>query len=547
MPLEDVTDSEQVKHAKWVRDVYYTLTRNFFFEMSYNTGEFAHRWESEKFLPLVSVASIGDIELRKDAIVAVSAMQEEYITTFNDALHDKWQSIMRRASGAGDLKRFNIFLEEEYYQILSDIITKHANMATLKKEDEAVIMQKIKEKWELEKLKSNFLNATPPDEFVSEQRAALQSCSSKPTITPCLRLPSSASGLSELPSSASGSGVGQLEPAGNMTKATMEQHLKKIMLLRCGVPKVDPTCNATEMEVEKRISLLHKLEASHLKETGAMINEKWTQKQVEDAGGRGTALCNTEPPQEFWEAIYYDVMFELYGHKLKNCQRQVVNGETYEKEPETPDAKRARGIHIAPTNDADFGMSGLFNRLGVDSPDAASSGQEMEVDFISARCVLDDALPSSRHKFQGYVQEFDHEPRSVSIKFLPGKTRSPIKSGNGEQERYVMNASMFDSTGPVSVTLWGELCGLFISLMQSGNPQVIVQLHNVRVTPVPRNAFNGGLLTSMNVLQSIDPIGTRSGTEVTIVPNATSPYMIKKHFRTAAIPCLSCGLSFGSK
>ena len=320
------------------------------------------------------------------------------------------------------------------------------------------------------------------------------------------------------------------------------------MLLRCGVPKVDPTCNATEMEVEKRISLLHKLEASHLKETGAMINEKWTQKQVEDAGGRGTALCNTEPPQEFWEAMYYDVMFELYGHKLKNCQRQVVNGETYEKESETPYAKRARGIHITPTNDADFGMSGLFNRLGVDSSDAASFGQEMEVDFISARCVLDDALPSSRHKFQGYVQEFDHEPRSVSIKFLPGKARSPVKSGNVEQERYVMNASMFDSTGPVSVTLWGELCGIFISLMQSVNPQVIVQLHNVRVTPVPRNAFNGSLLTSMNVLQSIDPIGTRSGTEVTIVPNATSPYMIKNIFVPPPFPvCLADFRSVRSK
>ena len=103
-----------------------------------------------------------------------------------------------------------------------------------------------------------------------------------------------------------------------MTKVTMEQHNKKTnMLLRCGVPKVDPTCNATEMEVEKRISLLHKLEASQLQKTEDMINNKWTQKQVEDAGGRGTALCNTEPPQEFWETMYYDVMFELYGHKLK--------------------------------------------------------------------------------------------------------------------------------------------------------------------------------------------------------------------------------------
>ena len=93
----------------------------------------------------MSVASFGDIELRTHAIVAVSAMQEEYITTFNDALHHKWQSIMKRASGAGDLKRFKIFLEEEYYQILSDIITKHTNMATLKKENETIIMQKIKE------------------------------------------------------------------------------------------------------------------------------------------------------------------------------------------------------------------------------------------------------------------------------------------------------------------------------------------------------------------------------------------------------------------
>ena len=67
--------------------------------------------------------------------------------------------------------------------------------------------------------------------------------------------------------------------------------------------------------------------------------------------------------------------------------------------------------------------------------------QLVEPEFVSAFQVLDQVSSSTRVNFAGHVLDFDKGPRLVPIKNQ--------KSRSEPNETIVMNAFLFDSTGPV--------------------------------------------------------------------------------------------------
>ena len=60
----------EVKDAQWIRQNYYPLMRDFFYSKALEKRSFSHRMSSSGFIPLVSVASIGDDNKRENAAAA---------------------------------------------------------------------------------------------------------------------------------------------------------------------------------------------------------------------------------------------------------------------------------------------------------------------------------------------------------------------------------------------------------------------------------------------------------------------------------------------
>ena len=86
---------ERERYSKWLDDNYYAVTRDFFIEKSYSTGEYQHRFESTGLLPLLTPATTGDIELRQVAIRLCAETREVHVPMFDIKLRKRWSQICR--------------------------------------------------------------------------------------------------------------------------------------------------------------------------------------------------------------------------------------------------------------------------------------------------------------------------------------------------------------------------------------------------------------------------------------------------------------------
>ena len=73
--LADSDVPEPVRHAKWAMDTFYSNSKEFDILQSFETRVFAHRWDAERFLPLLAVACLGDDEERQEAFAIVRRMR----------------------------------------------------------------------------------------------------------------------------------------------------------------------------------------------------------------------------------------------------------------------------------------------------------------------------------------------------------------------------------------------------------------------------------------------------------------------------------------
>ena len=111
---------------------------------------------------------------------------------------------------------------------------------------------------------------------------------------------------------------------------------------------------------------------------------------------------------------------------------------------------------------------------------------------------------------------------------------SPSQNGPGtESESVVVDMLLGDDTGPVYATLWNDAATAFIEQCDTMNRAedsgslagVIINLDLAQVTVVPKNDWNGMCITPVRNLQSVATIKTRTGTRVTLIRTASSPFM----------------------
>ena len=106
-----------------------------------------------------------------------------------------------------------------------------------------------------------------------------------------------------------------------------------------------------------------------------------------------------------------------------------------------------------------FGIASLLSSgLGSSSPASSSPIQHAEPEFVFALQVVEQASTSSGFHFEGYVLDFDREPRVVVTKNR--------QRGRDEDEQFVMNAVAFDLAGAVAVALCGNTCSVFLDIMR---------------------------------------------------------------------------------
>ena len=96
-----------------------------------------------------------------------------------------------------------------------------------------------------------------------------------------------------------------------------------------------------------------------------------------------------------------------------------------------------------------------------------------------------------------------------------------LKSGSESNDKFVMKALSFDSTGPVMLTLCGQICSTFPGIMRVNPVNSIISLQDLRVVALQRNAWNGMILMPVRDLQPMDVVGTQMGTQFQKANEAT--------------------------
>ena len=196
----------EVKDAQWIRQSYYPLMRDFFYTKALEKKNFSHRMSECGFVPLVAVASIGDVDKREMAAAAAKKMAESYIPTFDDKLWKAWKKAeaVLEFTDTPVKEVFASFLDENYFQILKECVDAEdaqcaepkypvsCNNATveetearklllnkLTKADLEAVEDKVRELWDETRLDSpTFMQKTltqnPPKMFW--EKTTIQSC-----------------------------------------------------------------------------------------------------------------------------------------------------------------------------------------------------------------------------------------------------------------------------------------------------------------------------------------------------------------------------------
>ena len=108
------------QRARWAVQFYYKHRQEFITDNSLDNKKFAHHFHDSTFIPLISPQSIGDEEKKKVAVDASSSMRPEYMKTLDGNLWAAWEETAEavKLSDANMYDSFNVFLEEEYFNIV---------------------------------------------------------------------------------------------------------------------------------------------------------------------------------------------------------------------------------------------------------------------------------------------------------------------------------------------------------------------------------------------------------------------------------------------
>ena len=155
-----------------------------------------------------------------------------------------------------------------------------------------------------------------------------------------------------------------------------------------------------------------------------------------------------------------------------------------------------------------------------------------EARYVGAMQLLTDDFGSEAVlKYEGYLASENVAPRSVTVG-RPGS--SPRKRGvEPVKETRVVDVHLVDPTGPVFVSLWGDLATTLEDLMAEflrkhpppSNLRPIVVLENVRAVKMVANEWNGTIVTPMKHLQTVRAVSGVAASLLSFAETPTSPFM----------------------
>ena len=149
----------------------------------------------------------------------------------------------------------------------------------------------------------------------------------------------------------------------------------------------------------------------------------------------------------------------------------------------------------------------------------------------------------------------DDTPRSVLVqpRNTSGSSAKRTVEGMAKEEKLVLDVMLAESTGPILAILWSKSAQSFLQLIQSlpmkSIPsKAIFNVHGFRITTVPKNDWNGNILTTIRVFHSKDTNNSRPGTTPFILPAANSPFLMDAVFQPPHFPaCVSAYAMYRSK
>ena len=291
--------------------------------------------------------------------------------------------------------------------------------------------------------------------------------------------------------------------------------------------------NVSSEEVRRRKVLLQKLTMEQLEAVEKAMVDYWRTERCEASASLQASLP-MEPTDEFWNAHYYTFIDRMYSPqenataKTKSKSAHFSPGRSHRSSVEMGASsestiKENAGQVSNQDGDAEC-VLGIGALLSVSSQPAAALVAASE--YISSSQVMDQQKFPGLWRTEGYLLYHDDKPRSLS-RHDSGTSPAKRKSGNdGENNSIAIDLLLADKLGPMMISLHDDSAKSFLTLLpkiKSTNSKAVLFIDNLKIADLPKNSWNGNVLTDMRTLQSVK--GESLRTSVNITTTLASPFM----------------------
>ena len=306
-------------------------------------------------------------------------------------------------------------------------------------------------------------------------------------------------------------------------------------------PDVAIDLHGSAEDVVQRRSWVEMLESNHTAAVQTELQKAWD-KVLAAQPSYARPAFPTQPPREYMESEYW------------RCVEIVARAHRSDAAP-----TRGHESSVAPGDfrgdqrgGADVvGMSALVDATAFAVPGLPrpSTGE-----FGSSRSILQGDFNDGKGTYEGWVMWHEQEPRTAKVR-APGGSASPAKrTADGEEkvDKPVVDVILLDHTGPMNVTLWGDLAMKFFeeksrlvsSAATSERKAIVMQLKNFKLTKPAPNDWNGKVLTKMKSLNSKEGRSPETATSMSLGFSSTSPFLEDRAFEVPRSDV--CIASFGA-
>ncbi len=228
-------------------------------------------------------------------------------------------------------------------------------------------------------------------------------------------------------------------------------------------------------------------------------------------------------------AFLKDKFFDVLRAVLRRSSDAKVRSEAVASQPSSschPSNQRYTSDQI---------MAQFLSRTSGAQPRAS---EPTEARYVGAMQLLtEDFSADAVLKYEGYLLSETVSSRSVPM----GKqARSPKKRGvEPANETRVVDVILVDPTGPLRVSLWGDLATTLENLMGEflrkhpppSKLRPIVVLENVRPMKMMATEYYGAIVTSMKYLETVPAVSGVAGSLLSFAEMSTSPFMAPAKFQ----------------